>query len=159
MIVKDSKEEKIFVNKVIKAIKDIVMSDLSNVISPENIVCSFTCSLKEIWRKNSKIISITKHSKSWWNTNCNRDLEKYRSFKCIKNWKQFKKTVKYTKYSFFNFKIQEISNKKWGPWELMNWVNKCKLPAVEAVKYNSHPYLKIENLWHALYSSFNMAQN
>jgi len=48
MIIKNSKEEKIFVNKVIKAIKDIDTSNLFNVISLENIVCSFTCSLERI---------------------------------------------------------------------------------------------------------------
>jgi len=48
IIVKDSEEEKIFVNEVIKAIKDINMSDLSNVVSLENVVCSFTYSLERI---------------------------------------------------------------------------------------------------------------
>jgi len=48
MIIKNSKKEKIFVNKVIKAIKDIDTSDLFNVISLENIVCSFTSSLERI---------------------------------------------------------------------------------------------------------------
>ena len=41
----------------------------------------------------------------------------------------------------------------------MNWVNKCKLPVVETVKYNRYPCLKIKDLWFALHSSFNMAQN
>ena len=57
-IVKDSEEEKIFVNEVIKAIKDINMSDLSNVISLENVVCSFTYSLERIQENNSKIVNI-----------------------------------------------------------------------------------------------------
>jgi len=42
MIVKDSKKEKTFVNEIIKVIKDIDMSNLSNVISLESVVCSFT---------------------------------------------------------------------------------------------------------------------
>jgi len=76
MIVKNSKEEKIFINKVIKAIKDIDTSDLSNVVSLKNIVCSFICSLERIWKKNSKSVNITKHSKSQWDANCSRNLEK-----------------------------------------------------------------------------------
>jgi len=39
----------------------------------------------------------------------------------------------------------------------MNWVNKWKLLAIEAIKYNNQPCLEINNLWHALYSSFNTA--
>jgi len=41
----------------------------------------------------------------------------------------------------------------------MNWVNKHKLLAIEMVKYNSQPCLEINNLWHALHSSFNTAQD
>ena len=40
----------------------------------------------------------------------------------------------------------------------MNWVNKHKLPAIEAIKHNSQPYLELNDLWNALHSSFNMAQ-
>jgi len=41
----------------------------------------------------------------------------------------------------------------------MNWVNKHKLPAVEVVKHNGWPCLKISNLWHVLHSLFNIAQD
>ena len=39
----------------------------------------------------------------------------------------------------------------------MNWVNKHKLPAIEAIKYNDQLYLNIDNLWNTLHSIFNMA--
>ena len=37
----------------------------------------------------------------------------------------------------------------------MNWVNKCKLPAIKAIKYNDQLCLEINNLWQALHSFFN----
>jgi len=37
----------------------------------------------------------------------------------------------------------------------MNWVNKHKLPAVEAIKYKNQLCLSIEELWDTLHSTFN----
>ena len=66
--------------------------------------------------------------------------------------------VKKSKRSFFNKKIDKITNKKWSPWELMSWVKKHKLPAIEAIQYEEWPYIELEDLWNALHKSFNSAQ-
>ena len=29
----------------------------------------------------------------------------------------------------------------------MNWIKKQKLPAIEAIKFNRHLYIKLDNLW------------
>ena len=39
----------------------------------------------------------------------------------------------------------------------MNWVNKCKLPTIEAIKYNNNLCLSLNSLWTTLHSSFNTA--
>ena len=41
----------------------------------------------------------------------------------------------------------------------MNWVRKCNLLAIEAIKFNSLPYNHLNNLWDILYQSYNSAQN
>jgi len=41
----------------------------------------------------------------------------------------------------------------------MSWVNKKKLPAIETIKYNSQQCMDINDLWCALHSTFNMANN
>ena len=39
----------------------------------------------------------------------------------------------------------------------MNWVNKHKLSAIEAIKYNDQQCLDIDDLWNVLHSTFNTA--
>jgi len=39
----------------------------------------------------------------------------------------------------------------------MNWINKHKLPAIEAIKYNGQQCLELGDLWNTLHSTFNMA--
>ena len=41
----------------------------------------------------------------------------------------------------------------------MNWVRKRNLLVVEAIKYKNWLCLEINNLWHTLYSTFNLVQD
>ena len=101
-------------------------------VSPKSLASRIDCT----WKANSKQIKITKQSKSWWNEECNNALNTYQSSRSREYWKGFKNKVKATKQSFFDNQIQEIINKRRGPWELMNWVNKKKLLAIKTIKYN-----------------------
>jgi len=41
----------------------------------------------------------------------------------------------------------------------MNWVRKQKLPATETIKFNGHLCNELDNLWQALYQSYNSTQD
>ena len=125
----------------------------------EYIVHQLRAIIDQAWTKNAKKSKISKHSKQWWIEECSQSLNNYRMTRSLNNWKSFKKVVKNVKSSFFDTKIQEVANKSHGPWELMNWISRCKLPAIKAIKHNNHLCLSPESLWDALYSTFNTALN
>ena len=118
-IIKDSVEE-VFIKDVTAFIRSLDTSNLSDIPMLEKAVNDLANNIDSAWVKNSKFTNITKHSKSWWENNCSRDLKKYRSSKSLKDWKAFYRTVKNTKRFFFDLKILEITNKKQGLWELMS---------------------------------------
>ena len=64
-IVKGSIEEKFFIKDLIKDIKTIDMSNLTDIDSLENVVNSFVKAIEKPWEKNSKIVNVTRYSKSW----------------------------------------------------------------------------------------------
>jgi len=63
-IIKGSIEEKAFIKNVIKDIIIIDTSFLTNIESLEKAINSFDKAIKSTWEKNSKIINISRHSKS-----------------------------------------------------------------------------------------------
>ena len=76
------------------------------------------------WKDNAKKSRISKHSKQWWLDKYSQALNNYRNSKFLENWKNFKRVIKNAKRSYFDDKIQEISNKRKGPWELTSWINR-----------------------------------
>ena len=88
-IIKNSKEKESFIKEVIVSFKNIDTSNLLDISHLEKIVNDFANIIDNAWIKNSRIVNITRHSNSWWDKNCNRDLEKYNSLKRIEDWKTF----------------------------------------------------------------------
>jgi len=144
-IKKGSDEETQFLEDATNIIKNLNVSNLTDIHMLENIINELAIKVEEVWNQNVKLTNIMRHSKSWWDDNCSRELEKYRTSKSLEDWKSFYRTVKSTKRMFFDLKINEIANKKQGPWELMNWINKQKLSAPEAIKFNSQPCLELDD--------------
>ena len=91
------------------------MENISSKETLDHVVQGFTDKTNNIWFKNLKIVNIMKHSKLWWNKECQRELEKYRLLKRPKNWKNFKSAIRRTKCTFFDNKIQKIALRNHGP--------------------------------------------
>ena len=78
-----------FIKEVIASLKNLGMSNVLDIPNLERVVNDFANIINNAWTKNSKIINITKHTKSWWDNKYNKDLAKYRASKNIKDWKTF----------------------------------------------------------------------
>ena len=84
-IIKDSKEKEQFIKDVIISIRNLDMTNLSDIPHLGKTVDNFANIVDKSWMKNSKIINVTKHSKSWWDEKCRKDLEKYKRLKSLKD--------------------------------------------------------------------------
>jgi len=82
---KNSIEEESFIKDIISSIKILDISNLLDIPSLEKVVNNFAKNMDNAWSKNVKLTNITKHSKSWWDNKCSRDLERYRASKSLEN--------------------------------------------------------------------------
>ena len=153
----NSEQETEFIKNVISNFSKLDTSNIEDIDELDQIVNQFSIIVEQMWFKNAKKFRSSKHSKQWWSELCRNALSTYRLERSHENWKSFKLVVKNAKRTFFNDKIHEIANKSRGPWELMNWVKKRKLPVIEAIKHNNHPCLTPKSLWNTLHNTFNIA--
>jgi len=153
----NSEQETEFIKDVISNFSKLDTSNIKGIDKLDQIVNQLSVIVEQMWVKNAKKSRYSKHSKQWWSESCRSALSTYRLERSCENWKSFKLVVKNAKRTFFDDKIHEIVNKSRGPWELMNWVKKRKLPVIEAIKHNNCPCLTPESLWNALHSTFNTA--
>ena len=132
---------------------------LKNQEDIQRYVTVFSSAVKDAWSTHSTTKKITKHSKEWWNEQCSVCINKYHESGDTANWKAFKAAVQNAKRIFFNQKIQEIASSNKRPWNLMNWVKKKNLPAIEAIYHEEQPCNNLKALWNALHSLYNSADN
>ena len=97
MFAKGSNEEKHFVNSIAHAIKNVNMTSIQNAETLEKVVMALSSNIEELWQRHSKTVKITKHSKVWWNNNCQLSLDRYWHSRSLKNWCSFKNMVKNSK--------------------------------------------------------------
>ena len=159
MITKDSKNEKEFIKQLGEQISNINTSNIADKETLENITQELATAIEDLWNRHSRTVNITRHSKEWWNEDCRRNLAIYQQLGERKDWRIYRKSVKSAKQTFFDERIQEIASLNKRPWDLMNWVKKCKLPTTEAIKFNGQPCNNLDDLWYALHHSYNSAQN
>ena len=109
-----SDHETTFIKDIISNFKILDMSNIEDIGKLERVVNQLRTIIDQAWMKNAKKSKISKHSKQWWSEECKQSLDNYRLSRSLENWKKFKKTVKDVKRSFFDDKIQEITNKSWS---------------------------------------------
>ena len=63
------------------------------------------------------------------------------------------------KRKFFDEKIYEIALSNKRPQDLINWVRKKFLLAIEAISYENCPCNTLPDLWHTLHNSYNSAED
>jgi len=88
-IVKNSEEETSFIKDVLSIIKNLDVSNLSNINKLKDIVNTFALYTECTWGKNFKLVNIIRHSKSWWNEKCNQSLRNYRASRNLEDRKIF----------------------------------------------------------------------
>ncbi|CAA7268146.1 unnamed protein product [Cyclocybe aegerita] len=80
-----------------------------------------------------------------------------RSSRSLADYNKFKNVCKDAKRDFFDERIAEIATSRKRPWDLMEWVKQRKLPPCEAIRNGDQPCHDMDDLWDALYGTYNSA--
>jgi len=158
-IKKDSEKEKEFISSLVQGIQSLNTSEIRSQANLEASVQQLVNVFENTWNTHSKQKRITKHSKEWWNQDCTDGLNKYCESGDLKHWKEFKSVVRTVKREFFDNKIHKIASSNKRPWDLMSWVRKKSLLAIESISYENRPCNTLPDLWNALHKSYNSAEN
>ena len=97
-----------FITKIIKSVKRLNPDHIKSKEDFEQLVQEFMHNIDKIWLKHSKMVNITRYSKLQWSEEYQRELEKYRSSRCLEDWKNFKSVVKKIKWEFLMLKSKKL---------------------------------------------------
>ncbi|PPQ94726.1 hypothetical protein CVT25_009110 [Psilocybe cyanescens] len=125
----------------------------------KDVVQAIADSFSAAWETCSREVTITRHSNLWWTDECSSTLQAYREHGLPEDWKLYRKAVKTAKQVFFDSRITEISITNKRTWDLMSWVQQCKLPPCEAIQYQGQPCHALPQLWDALHNTYNSASD
>ena len=71
LLPKKSNKEEAFIKEVSSIIKSLNTLNLLNQESLEQVINLLVARTKQAWNTNARKVNITKHSKKWWNKDCN----------------------------------------------------------------------------------------
>jgi len=71
LIQQNSEQENAFIKEVISVFQNLDTFNISNKECLENMVNNLNSLVNQAWNKNAKRSRITRHSKQWWNNECN----------------------------------------------------------------------------------------
>ncbi|KDR84710.1 hypothetical protein GALMADRAFT_131509 [Galerina marginata CBS 339.88] len=146
-----------YLNGIIAQIWGLPISDLTSPELVEATANTVAEIFADAFTRFSKPKSITSRSSPWWTPECAESLATYRASLSKHDWKSFRKLCKEVKRKFFEEPIVDIAYSNKRPWDLMNWVQKCTLPACEALSYQGAPCISLDSLWNALHGTYNSA--
>ena len=71
LLPKKSDKEEAFIKEVFSIIKSLNTLNFLNQESLEQVINLLVVRTKQAWNTNARKVNITKHSKKWWNKDCN----------------------------------------------------------------------------------------
>ena len=81
----NSEQESAFIEEVISAFKNLNALNISNKEGLKNTVNNLNLLVNQAWNKFAKRSRIIRHSKQWWNNECNQAIDEYRASRSLES--------------------------------------------------------------------------
>ena len=134
------------------------MNPPSGASAVTQVATAFHMIVADAWRRKAKASRVSRHSKTWWTSDCAHARLIVKKVNNKANWIEFHKTTKKAKRAFFDRKLTEIAKHSKRPWNLMNWAGPRRMPPSDALQFEDQPCDTDDKVWNALHSTFNVAK-